>query len=163
MRFFVNTLLLSLIFLIPIFGQYKLPKVTSTEKSTIPKTVIQKRIITDYFDGGNFRCGHITRKGECDYQKLREIIWQCWNEKTLCYLRITNQGVDAGSKEYIFVEPNKKNQWTVIRRKEYWSAITPTKRPFEKLPIVFSLDWEERTLEKNLILKDNFGIVIGEY
>ncbi|HRH44204.1 MAG TPA: hypothetical protein PKY82_21405 [Pyrinomonadaceae bacterium] len=163
MRIVVNAFLLSIIVSVSILGQRKLPKITSTDKSIISKAVIQNRTIKDYFDGGSFRCGNITRKGECDYQKLREIIWQCWNEKTLCYLRITHQGVDSGSKEYIFVEPNKKNQWTVIRRKEYWFVITGTKISVEDLPIVYSLDWEERTLEKKMILKDNLGMVIGEY
>ena len=164
MRIVINIFLLSLIFSVPILGQHKLPKIVSVDNSITPKAIIQKRIITKYFYGGTFSCKKIgTIEVKCDYQKFLEIIWQCWNEKTLCYLKLIHSGVDGGAVEHIFIEPNKKNQWLVVRRKEYWSALYKSKRPIENLPIVYSVDWSERDGEKILLLKDNFGKVIAEY
>lgn len=163
MSVFVNILLLSLIFSVPILGQYKLPKVTSTDKSIISKTIIQKRDIRQYYDGGAFRCGGFSPKNQCDYEKLRKIIWQCWSEKTLCYSTISWNGVDAGGIEYIFIEPNKKNQWLIIRRSRNWHAVLKVSNKLQNLPLIYSVDWSEKDGKKILLLKDNLGAVIGEY
>lgn len=145
------------------FGQIKLNKVFSPDNSTISKKITQKRIITEYFDGGAFRCGSLNRKGECDIKKFREIIWQCWNEKTLCYLKMTGQGVDMSSVEHIFIEPNKENQWTIVRRNEIFHFVPELRKPLHNLPLAYSVDWKEKDGEKVLLLKNKFGKVIDEY
>jgi len=163
MNNFVKTFLFSLIaitFLNPVFGQKPQSKVFSPDNTIISKSIIQKREITKYFDSGAFRCGFFSTEGECDYEKIRNIIWQCWNEKILCYLTISSSSVDASRTEHIFIEPNKRNQWLVVRRAENSHTIPKFRKPIHDLPIVHSVTWRKDKSEQILIFKNKFGRII---
>ncbi len=142
-----------------IFGQTEVSKVFSPDNSIISKSVLQKRDITQYFDRGNFRCGLFGYESECDYKKIREVIWRCWTKKTLCYLTIGASSIDSSYNEHIFIEPNKNNQWQVIRRSE-----SPQYRQsIHNLPRVYYLEWRENKNEKVLIFKNKFRKIIEEF
>jgi hypothetical protein len=157
-----SLLLIQIVFAPAIFGQQKLSKVFSPDNTIISKDILQKRDIRQYFDGGAFRCGMLASKGECDYKKIREVIWQCWNEKSLCYLTITVSGVDSGGIEHIFVESNLKKELIISRRTRTYHAIIKRQNRLHNLPKVYSIEWSKNG-EETLILKNKSGKVIGEY
>jgi hypothetical protein len=166
MKKFIKILLIFLFVLnlfSAIFGQKEMSKVFSPDNSIISKSVFQKRDITQYFDGGNFRCGLSSSESECDYKKIREAIWQCWTEKTLCYLTISAVGVDSSYDQHIFIEPNKNNQWQVVRRVENGHTMRQFRKPIHDLPRVYFLEWRKNKDEKVLIFKNKLGKVIEEF
>jgi hypothetical protein len=159
MRKFVKCLILFLFIsnsVDSLFGQKEMSKVFSPDSSIISKSVLQKRDITQYFDGGNFRCGLFGSESGCDYKKIREVIWRCWTEKTLCYLTIGASSVDSPYNEHIFIEPNKNNQWQVIRRSESGHSIPQYRQSIHDLPRVYYLEWRKNKNEKVLIFKNKF-------
>lgn len=166
MNDFAKILLFSLVVIISFssaFGQKQTIKVFSPDNALVSKNIIQKREITKYIDGGAFRCGFYSYKGDCDYEKVRKIIWQCWTEKTLCYLTITWLGVDASRTEHIFIEPNKNNQWLVVRRDKRSHAVLQLKKTIYDLPKAYSVEWSTDKNERILLFKNKFGKVIQEF
>jgi hypothetical protein len=155
--------LIVIIFFSSAFGQNLKSKVFSPDNVNISTSIFQKREITKYLDGGAFRCGFSSLKGECDYEKIRKVIWQCWSEKTLCYLTIRLSGIDAGLDQYIFIEPNKNNRWLVVRREENYHAMRQYRKPIHNLPTVYSLEWRKDKDEQVLVFKNRLGKVIEEF
>jgi signal peptidase I len=158
-----SLVLIQLVFASVIFGQQKLSKFFSPDNTIIPKDILQKRDIAQYFDGGAFRCGIIVSNGDCDYKKLREVIWQYWNEKLLCYLTISDSSVDASRFEHIFIESNKKNVQIISRRVENSHVIPEYREPLHNLPKVYSVEWSKNKVKKILVFKNRRGKVIDEY
>ena len=159
--------LLSCLFLIIfkgfVLGQELRLEVFPADKFLISKSIIQSRDLNKYFDGGAFRCGFFGSESECNYEKIRRVIWQCWNEKTRCYLTINSSSVDASKTEHIFIEPNKNNKWLVVRRNEAYHALIKTRKPINDLPKIYSVEWQMKDEEKILVFKNRFGKKIDEF
>ena len=164
MNSFAKLLLISLIVIIfpaSAIGQKVKSKVFLPDDYS--RSVIQKRDISKYFDGGAFRCGFSGLKGECDYEEIRKVIWQCWSEKTLCYLTISWSGIDSARTEHVFVEPDQNNQWLIARRAQNSHAVIIVRKSLQDLPKAYSVEWRDDKNEKVLIFKNKLGKVIDEF
>ena len=88
------------------------------------KDVAQKRDLTRYEDGGHFFCGGRfggasmgpSELEECDRVRIRNFIWNHWQNKTMGYVVFTGNSVDAVSTSHIFIEPDKNGKWHVAWR-----------------------------------------------
>jgi hypothetical protein len=49
----------------------------------------------------------------CDESAVRDFIWTHLNKKKRGYIRFVYQGIDAGSQEHIFIEPDEDKVWRV--------------------------------------------------
>lgn len=159
-------LLFSVVFLTVIFsgsGFGQKIKVSPLDTSLVPKIITQNRNLTKYFDGGTFRCGYHSSGNECDYKQLRNVIWQCWSEKTKCYLTIESSSVDAGEIEHIFIEPGKNNKWLIIRRTENSRTNHRLGKSLQNLPLVYFVEWRKSDSEQILIFKNKMGKAIEEF
>jgi hypothetical protein len=90
-------------------------------------TIIQERNLALYDDGGhsNCRAGMVRFRSEnasdfssenCSISKVRDFLWQHWQEKKRGYVRISFDSVDAVSTSHIFVEPDQNGRWHVVWR-----------------------------------------------
>jgi hypothetical protein len=86
-----------------------------------------------------------------------------WTEKILCYLTISASGVDSSYDEHIFIEPNKNNQWQIIRRSKSGHSISQYRQPIHDLPRVYYLEWRKNKKDKVLIFKNKFKKIIEEF
>ena len=83
--------------------------------------IAEKRNLSLYEAGGHFNCrdwiGRENSKDvNCDFSKIRDFIWQHWQNKQRGYIRITFDSVDAVSSSHIFVEPKKDGTWHIAWR-----------------------------------------------
>lgn len=90
-------------------------------------TITQERNLALYDDGGHSNCrgGLVQFHGEndsdfsskkCIIPKVRDFLWQHWQEKKRGYVRISFDTVDAVSTSHIFVEPDPNGRWHVVWR-----------------------------------------------
>jgi hypothetical protein len=166
MKFYIEVSIIylaAIIFTIPIFGQESKSKVFSPDNSLISKSIVQKRNINEYFDGGAFRCGFSGSENECNYEEVRKVVWQCSKEKTRCYLTISSSSADAGITEHIFIEPNKNNKWLIVRRTEKHRTLSQIKKSVNDLPKVYFIEWQMKDREQILIFKNQLGKVIEKF
>lgn len=89
-----------------VFGQSRKTKLSNAD-------FLQERDLTKYAQE-HFWCGGFRKSDECNKEKMADFVWECWKNKTLCYLTISLNGVDSFYTKHLFVEPNKKNQWAVL-------------------------------------------------
>jgi hypothetical protein len=72
--------------------------------------------LSTYENGGHFNC-YMRYKDEkddiCDLPRVRDFIWQHWQNKRRGYIRITFGSIDAQSTSHIFIEPNEQGAWHV--------------------------------------------------
>lgn len=132
------------------------------------KNLTESRNLSEYEDGGNFDCrdfGDIDKLSiPCDSEKLKEFIWQHWNEKKKGYVRVSGDSVDAGATTHYFIEPNEKNAWIVKIKIVRWSAIIKEKNPVQTfLPIVSIEKIENKPNKFTLLCKDDKGKVVTEF
>jgi hypothetical protein len=89
--------------------------------------IAQGRDLSLYDDGGhaNCRAGMVRFQGEsaadfnsenCRILKVRDFIWEHWQNKRKGYIRISFDSVDAVSTSHIFVEPDQNGKWHVAWR-----------------------------------------------
>ena len=160
MKNFVKVILLFLIVLAlfnSIFGQNKKSKLIQT-------SLLQGRDLTHYTQFNYFDCRFSLRQNDkCDEEKVREFIEDCWTEKHLCYITITYSGIDISNTKHIFIEPNQKDEWQIIRRLER-NAVR-IKSVIEDLPTAFSIEkveYKRQNGEWRLVFKNKLGKVIDE-
>jgi hypothetical protein len=82
-----------------------------------------------YDNGGHFECNllafNIRKQKEadpCDEKKVRDFIWDHFTLKRRGYIRVRYSGIDAGSVEHLFVEPQRDGKWIVTRWSVGYSA-----------------------------------------
>ena len=126
--------LIGLILFSSSFGQENPAKKTSPDESTIPKSLVQNRNIKNYLDGGVVSCGNFGPPYKCDFTELRSFIWNSWSKKKRSYFRWGFCGIDYCYTEYNFIEPNKKNDWRIVRYGQHSSE-----RKFDKLHVPDSI------------------------
>lgn len=56
-------------------------------------------------------------------QKIRDFIWQHWNEKRRGYIKMTTDMVDWVTTDHIFIEPDQEGQWHVAWKSAYISLL----------------------------------------
>jgi hypothetical protein len=132
------------------FGQTKSDSVTVThvKKSFFREHgelsfdgISQRRDMSLYDEGGHYDCREwiVTGKGVCDEIKIRDFIWEHWANKKRGYIRISYNSVDAGATHHIFIEP-VRNEWTVVWRILFWSALPGSRNELRDLPKLYSLE-----------------------
>lgn len=75
--------------------------------------IAEKRSLSVYDAGGHFNCREYAKDVNCDFSKIRDFIWQHWQNKQRGYIRVTFDSVDAVSSSHIFIEPDKSGTWHI--------------------------------------------------
>lgn len=85
--------------------------------------IAEGRDMTVYDDGGHFDCGQKFGASmgdggleKCDGARIRDFVWNHWQNKAKGYIVITGNSVDAVSTSHIFIEPGKGQKWHVAWR-----------------------------------------------
>jgi hypothetical protein len=87
----------------------------------IPSEVAQGRDLRSYEDGGVYRTP-IGQRQVVGVSEARRFIWTHWTQKRRGYVTVVQQGKDAGSDSYIFIEPSPSG-WHVLWRTRHYQAL----------------------------------------
>ncbi len=128
------------------------------------KTISQNRDLSQYEKGGHVNCRKWMTKDkqspQCNETAVRDFIWQMWSEKKLGYITISGDSVDSLSTSHIFIEPDKKGNFQIVRRTVRWSALPGANYWIQDDPKIISVVRVEDKPQKGqwtLILKDKSG------
>ena len=102
-------------------GKETKAKIISEKGELTTSDIAQERGLSLYDSGGHFNCrswipAQDDPKPNCDIPKVRDFIWQHWENKQRAYIRITFDSVDAVSTSHIFIEPDQNGKWHVAWR-----------------------------------------------
>lgn len=86
-----------------------------------------------YDDGGAFRCNlsvRAIRKAQgiddpCKEKQVRDFIWDHLQAQRRGHIRVTYAGIDAGTHEFFFIEPDEDGDWNVSWWTIRYSALPP--------------------------------------
>jgi hypothetical protein len=155
------TILILTTFVCLIFAQEMKTKNKFSEEKGIGLTttdITQKRDMSLYIKGGHFDCRDFAEKDElsldCDSKKARDFIWENWTKKKRAYLTISADSIDSTSTLHIFIEPNKKGNWTIAGRIARFHAISKPPYYIDDLAEVVSV-----TRVENESMKDEWSLV----
>ena len=88
-----------------------------------PKTIIQNRNLSEYDYGGiiphclnNFEIP--IKECEASENRARDFILKHWQNKKRAYIIIEYGGTDVYGEKHVFIEPNNKGQWEIVRRED---------------------------------------------
>jgi hypothetical protein len=85
----------------------------------IPASLAQGRDLSKYDDGGVYRQLAYSH----NLQRLREFIWDHWTQKRRGFVEVLFEGVDAGTKAYLFIEP-MDGRWRIYWDEVQYSALS---------------------------------------
>lgn len=85
----------------------------------------------------------------------RDFIWSHWQQKKRGYLVIFKSSVDAGSDYYIFIEPDQRGDWQIVRYSEPWGMFV-CPGTIDKLPPIKSVKVRKAT-------EDDWPAQLGTY
>ncbi len=105
------------------------------------KSIDRKKKQFKYDDGGTIVCYssvfRIKRAQQvddpCQEKLVRDFIWEHLQDQRRGHIRITYVGIDSGTHEYFFIEPDKDGKWSVSWWSVGYSALPPGRiRTFPK-------------------------------
>jgi hypothetical protein len=99
-------------------GKTTKAEVISKDSELTTANIAQDRNLSLYDDGRHFNC-YLIYEGddpECSIPKIRDFIWQHWQNKRRGYIRFTFGSIDAVSTSHIFIEPNVQGVWHIAWR-----------------------------------------------
>lgn len=93
----------------------------AVEREPIPADIAQGRDLKAFEDGGVYRTP-IGQREVTGVSDVRRFIWTHWTQKRRGYVTVVQQGKDAGSDSYIFIEPSASG-WHVEWRTRHYQAL----------------------------------------
>jgi hypothetical protein len=83
--------------------------ITTINGKITEQVILEGRDLSIYEKADTDQCG--TR--DCMERKMREFIWQHWENKKRGYISRSTQGMDITNSYHIFIEPNDQGEWFI--------------------------------------------------
>jgi hypothetical protein len=147
-------------------------EITVTRESKKPENfslgeIWAGRDLDKYVKGGPFvkfaTQKEVMEQHKKDDEKLRDFIWQNWTSKVRAYAQADYGGIDSSAAEYIFIEPNRSNEWMVNIKMFGRHTMPEYDKVYTESPTAYKVervDGEPQKGEWAIVLKDKNDSII---
>ncbi len=143
----------------------KTPKVSTDPNLKITKIageitnddIFQGRDISLYEKTDTSKCNNY----KCIERKMRNFIWEHWNNKKRGYIKHKLQGIDVSYTEHIFIEPDSQENWRVVWKIEHYQISDTVDKSIKEFIGINSIERVKGNEE--LIFKNDNGETVRTF